>query len=40
MQDNAPIHIAKAMTLWFREHGINVIEWSPYSLDMNSIEHL
>jgi transposase len=40
MQDNAPIHIAKAMALWFREHGINVMEWSLYSLDMNPIEHL
>jgi len=40
MQDNAPIHTAKAVTLWFREHGINVMEWPPYSLDMNPIEHL
>jgi len=40
MQDNAPIHTAKAMALWFRENSINVMEWPPYSPDMNPIEHL
>jgi len=40
MQDNAFIHTAKAMALWFRENDINVMEWSSYSLDLNPIEHL
>jgi transposase len=40
MQDKAPIHTAKAVALWFRENGINVMEWPPYSPDMNPIEHL
>ncbi len=40
MQDNAPIHTAEAVALWFRENGINVMEWPPYSPDMNPIEHL
>ena len=40
MQDNASIHTAKAVVLWFRENGINVMEWPPYSPDMNPIEHL
>jgi transposase len=40
MQDNAPIHTAKAVALWFREHGINFMEWPLYSPDMNPIEHL
>ncbi len=40
MQDNAPIHTAKAMALWFHENSINVMEWPPYSPDMNPIEYL
>jgi len=40
MQDNAPIHTAKAVALWFRENSINVMEWPLYSPDMNPIEHL
>jgi len=40
MQDNAPIHTVKAVALWFRENDINVMEWPPYSSDLNPIEHL
>ncbi len=40
MQNNAPIHTAKAVALWFGENDINVMEWPPYSLDLNLIEHL
>jgi hypothetical protein len=40
MQDNAPIHTARAVLAWFEEYGINVMEWPPYSPDLNPIEHL
>jgi transposase len=40
MQDNAPIHTAKAVALYFRENSVNVMEWPPYSPDLNPIEHL
>jgi len=40
MQDNAPIHSAKKTKEWFAEIGIRVIDWLPYSPDMNPIENL
>jgi transposase len=41
MQDNAPIHNAKASKAWFERHGIQVLlDWPPYSPDLNPIEHL
>ena len=40
MQDNAPIHKAKKSKLWFQEMGIEVMEWPPYSPDLNPIENL
>lgn len=40
MQDNAPIHKAKKVTQWFNENGIKIIDWPPYSPDLNPIEHL
>ena len=40
MQDNAPIHKAKKVTEWFNENGIVVIDWPPYSLDLNPLEHV
>jgi len=40
MQDNAPIHNASVVKLWFEEHGINPMNWPPYSPDLNPIEHL
>ncbi|TKA53783.1 hypothetical protein B0A49_12853 [Cryomyces minteri] len=39
MQDNARIHTAKATKEFLEEHGIETIEWPPYSPDMNPIEH-
>ncbi|KAA3669793.1 uncharacterized protein DEA37_0002337 [Paragonimus westermani] len=39
-QDNAPIHTSHAMTDFFREHGIRVLDWVPQSPDLNPIEFL
>jgi len=39
-QDNAPIHKSIHSRKWFDEHGINVMEWPPYSPDMNPIENV
>lgn len=38
-QDNARIHTAKVTQEWFERHGIWVIDWPPYSPDLNPIEH-
>jgi transposase len=40
MQDNAPIHKAKEVLAWFADNGIPVLEWPPYSPDLNPIEHV
>ena len=40
IQDNAPIHISRLVKEWFEENGIDVLEWPPYSPDLNPIEHL
>ncbi len=40
MQDNAPIHRVRKSKLWFQEMGIEVMEWPPYSPDLNPIENL
>ncbi|OAP63858.1 hypothetical protein AYL99_03085 [Fonsecaea erecta] len=40
MQDNAPIHKVKKTMKWFRDQGIPVVEWSPYSPDMSPIEQI
>lgn len=40
MQDNAPIHNAHIIRGWFRERGIEVMNWPPYSPDLNPIENL
>lgn len=39
MQDNAPIHSAHKVKQWFENHGIPVMEWPPFSPDLNPIEH-
>ena len=40
MQDNASIHTAHKVREWFRDRGINVLEWPPYSPDLNPIKHV
>ena len=41
MQGNASIHTAKKVKAWFLDHGIPfVLNWPPYSPDLNPIEHI
>ena len=40
MQDNAPIHTAKIIQRFFEDNAIPLIEWPPYSPDLNPIEHV
>jgi transposase len=40
MQDNAPIHKAKAVKEWFAAQEVEVMDWPPYSPDLNPIEHI
>jgi hypothetical protein len=40
MHDNAPIHTAHIIREWLAEQGIDVIDWPPYSSDLNPIENL
>lgn len=40
MQDNAPIHTAIKVREWFQARRINLIDWPPYSPDLNPIEHI
>jgi len=40
MQDNAPIHKARIIKEWFKTSGVYVVDWPPYSLDLNPIENL
>ena len=39
MHDNAPIHTANKVKDWFKEQGVDVTDWPPYSPDLNPIEH-
>ena len=40
MHDNAPIYAANTTTEFFKEHDITLIEWLPYSPNLNLIKHL
>ena len=41
MQDNASIHCAKKVKAWFAAKGITqLMDWPPYSPDLNPIEHI
>lgn len=39
LQDNAPIHTYGPVQKWFASSDYTIMEWPPYSLDLNSIEH-
>ncbi len=39
-QDNAPPHTAHATRAWFREKGIELLDWAPHSPDLNPIENV
>jgi hypothetical protein len=40
MQDNAPIHTAHIIREWFTSQGIDIMDWPPYSPDLNPTENL
>jgi len=40
MRDNASIHAAKKVKKWFEDQGVPLLNWAPYSPDMNPIEHV
>ena len=39
-QDNAPIHTSRLLRAWLAEQGFQVLDWLPYSPDLNPIENL
>jgi len=39
-QDNAPIRTARIIKQWFKDPEISLLEWPPYSNDMNPIENI
>ncbi len=40
MHDNAQIHTAKLTKKWLEDNHVEVMEWPPYSPDLNPIENL
>lgn len=40
MQDNSSLHTAYLTQGWLSDHGIQGVDWPPYSPDMNPIENL
>ena len=40
MQDNAPCHTANSVKAFLRQRRVELIEWPPYSPDLNPIENL
>ena len=40
MNDNVPIHKAGTIKTWFQSNEISVLDWYPYSPDLNRIENV
>ncbi|MBW0576537.1 hypothetical protein O181_116252 [Austropuccinia psidii MF-1] len=40
MEDNAPIHTARASTNWRNRHDIQKLNWPAHSPDLNPIENI
>lgn len=40
MQDNASVHTAGIIKEWIRNNEVEVLDWPPYSPDLNPIENL
>ena len=40
IQDNTPIHTAHTVRNWFTENVIPVVDWPPYSPDLNPVERI
>ena len=40
IQDNVSIHTAKKVKKWCEDNAIPLLDWAPYSPDMNPIEHV
>jgi transposase len=40
LQDNATPHYTEEVNIWMHNHGIHIIEFPPYSPDLNPIENL
>jgi len=40
LQDNAPQHTSNLAKTWFFNHGVQLIDFPPYSPDLNPIENL
>jgi transposase len=38
--NNAPIHVSKKSMAWFKDNAVELLEWPPYSPDLNPIENL
>lgn len=38
--DNAPIHTARVVKQWIKDQNVKLLEWPPYSPDINIIENI